>query len=123
MWWSMEGISFLSANKENDIKTTDDLKIYDNTRKTETGQGDHYTNGWLLDSLYLEKYCKLIAIDLSKQPKLDADPKPIQQINFTGNLNRAECATMFFIVKEAKETVLGFSKWTIRVLWFYFILI
>ena len=41
----MEEISFLSANKENDIKTTDDLKIYDNTRKIETGQGDHYTNG------------------------------------------------------------------------------
>ena len=123
MSWSMEEISFLSASKKNDIKTANDLKIYDNIRKIATGQGDHYTNGWLLDPLYLEKYYKLIAIDLSKQPKLDADPKPIQQINFTGNLNRAECATMFFMVKEAKETVLGFSKWTIRVLWFYFILI
>ena len=123
MSWSMEEISFLSANKKNDIKTANDLKIYDNIRKIATGQGDHYTNGWLLGPLYLEKYYKLIAIDLSKQPKLDADPKPIQQINFTGNLNRAECATMFFMVKEVKETVLGFSKWTIRVLWFYFILI
>ena len=28
---------------------------------------------------------------------LDADPKAIQQINFTGNLSRAEGATMFFI--------------------------
>ena len=123
MWWSMEEISFLSANKENNIKTADVLKIYHNTRKIATGQGDHYTNGWLLDSLYLEKYYKLIAIDLSKQSKLDADPKPIQQINFTGNLNRAECATMFFIVKEAKQTVLGSSKWAIRVFHFNIILI
>ena len=40
-----------------------------------------------------------MAIDLSKQQKLDADPKALQQINFTGNLNRAEGATMFFIIK------------------------
>ena len=29
----------------------------------------------------------MIAIDLSKQQALDADPKAIQQIIFTGNLN------------------------------------
>ena len=34
-----------------------------------------------------QKYYKLITIDLSKQRKLNADPKPIQQINFTGNLD------------------------------------
>ena len=28
----------------------------------------------------------MIAIDLSKQQELDSDPKAIQQINFTGNL-------------------------------------
>ena len=64
-----------------------------------------------------------MAIDLSKQQKLDADPKALQQINFTGNLNRAEGATMFFIIEEAKETVLDFSKGTVKVLWFYFVLI
>ena len=31
----------------------------------------------------------MIAIDLSKQQELDADPRAIQQINFTANLNRA----------------------------------
>ena len=45
--------------------------------------------------------------------------KAIQQINFTENLNRAEGATMFFIIEEAKETVLDFSKGTVKVLWFY----
>ena len=51
---------------------------------------------------------QLIAIDLSKKQVLDADPKALQQINFTGNLNRIERATMLFITKEAKEIVLDF---------------
>ena len=54
---------------------------YDKNRKTATGQGDDYTIGYLLDYLFFQKYFKLIAIDLSKQQKLDADPKAIQQIN------------------------------------------
>ena len=65
---------------------------------------------------YFKKYCKLIAIDLSKQQKLEADPKAIQQINFTGSLTREEVATMYFIIEEAKETVLDFSKGTVKVL-------
>ena len=52
----------------------------------------------------------MIAIDLSKQQALDADPRAIQQINFTANLDRDEDAVMFFIIEEAKETVLDFSK-------------
>ena len=45
----------------------------------------------------------MIAIDLSKQQALDADPRAIQQINFTANLDRVGNTTMFFIIKEAKE--------------------
>ena len=55
-----------------------------------TSQGYHYTTGCLLDYPYFKKYYKLIAIDLSKQQKLYGDRKPIQQINLTGNLDRAE---------------------------------
>ena len=40
----------------------------------------------------------------------------MQQINFTGNLYRAEGGTMFFIIEEVKETVLDFSKGTVKVL-------
>ena len=47
---------------------------------------------------------------------LDADPKAIQQINFTGNLERDEGATMFFIIEEAKETILDFSQGTVKVM-------
>ena len=100
-----------------------DLKRYDNIRKTEIGQGDDYTTGCFLDYPYLKKYDKLIAIDLSKQQKLDADPKAIQEINFTENQTRGEGATIFFVIKEAKETVLNFTKGTVKVLWFYFVLI
>ena len=51
----------------------------------------------------------MIAIDLSIQQAFDANPKAIQQSKFTGNLERKEEATMFFIIEEAKETVLDFS--------------
>ena len=55
----------------------------------------------------------MIAIDLSK---LDADPRAIQQINLTANLDRNENTTMFFIIGEEKETVLKFSQGTVKVL-------
>ena len=93
-----------------------DLRTYDKIKNIATGQGDDYTIGCLLDYSYFDNYYKMIAIDLSKQQALDADPKAIQQINFTGNLDRAEGATMFFIIEEAKETVLDFSQGTVKVL-------
>ena len=64
----------------------------------------------------------MITIDLSKQNSLDPDPKAIQQINFTGNLEGGGQAAMCFIIEEAKETILDFSRGTVRVLYFYFVL-
>ena len=58
----------------------------------------------------------MTAIDLIKQQALDTGPKSIQQINFTGNLDRAEGATIFFIIEEAKETGLDFSEGTDKLL-------
>ena len=55
-------------------------------------------------------------IDLSKQQALDADPKAVQQINFTGNLERDDGAIMFYIIEKAKETILDFSQGTVNVL-------
>ena len=54
-----------------------DLKPYGNIRKITTGQGEDYTNRCLLDYPSFKKYNKLIEIDLSKQQKLDANPKSI----------------------------------------------
>ena len=58
----------------------------------------------------------MIVIDLSKQQALDADPRAIQQINFTGNLDREGNMTMLFMCEGAKETVLEFSHRTVKVL-------
>ena len=110
----IDGRNFFDQPIKNDLKT------YDNIRKIATGQGDDCTIRCLLDYPYFKKYYKLIAIDLSKQQKLDADRKAIQQINFTWNLDRAEGSAMFFNIEEAKETVLDFPKGTVKVLWFYF---
>ena len=57
-----------------------------------------------------QKYYKLIAIELSKPQKLDADRKAIQQFNFSGNLDRVDGSTAFFIIEEAKETFQIFQK-------------
>ena len=47
---------------------------YENIRKVATGQGDDYTTGYLLDYIHFTNYYTMIAIDLSKQQALDADP-------------------------------------------------
>ena len=83
-------------------------KTYENIRKIGTGQGDDYTTGCLLDYHYFKGHYKMIAIDLSKQQALDADPRAIQQINFTANLDRNGNTTMFFIIEEVKETFFEF---------------
>ena len=91
-------------------------KTYQNIRKIATGQKDDFTTGCLLDCPYFKDYYKMIAIDISKQKTLDADLRAIQQINFTANLDRTGNTTMFFIIEEAKETVLDFSQGTVKVL-------
>ena len=58
----------------------------------------------------------MIAVDLSKQLALDADPKAIQQINFKANLDSAGNTRIYFILEEAKETVFEFSQGTVKVL-------
>ena len=71
----------------------------------------------MLDYSHFKDHCKMIAIDLSKQQALDADPRTIQQINFTANLDKDGNTTMFFITEEAKETVLDFWQRSAKALW------
>ena len=71
---------------------------YENIRKIATGQGNDYTTGCLLNYQYIKDYCKMAAIDLSKQQTLDADSRAIQQIN---------------TIKI--ETILDFSQGTVKV--------
>ena len=88
---------------------------YENIRKIDAGQGDDYTTGCLLDYSYFKDTYKMIAIDLSKQA-LDTDPRAIQQIIFTANLDRAGNTRIYFILEEAKVTILDFSQGTVKVL-------
>ena len=89
---------------------------YKNIRKIATGQRDDYTTGCLLDYQYIKDHYKMISIDLSKQQALDADPRAIQQINFTSNLDRAGNTRVYFVLEKAKETILDFSQGTVKVL-------
>ena len=105
----IDGKNFFDHPKNSDLKT------YENIRRISTGQGDDYTTSYLLDYSYFKHHYQMIAIDLSKQQVLDADPRAIQRINFTANLDRAGDTIIFFITEEAKETVLDFSRGTVKV--------
>ena len=61
-------------------------------------------------------YDKMIAADLSKQQAYNADPKAIQQINCTANLDRRGNTAVFLNIEEGKETILDFSQGTVKVL-------
>ena len=89
---------------------------YDNIRKIATGQGDDYTTRCLLDYPYFKDTYKMVAVDLSKEQALDADPRAIQQINFTANLDRAGKTRVYFTLEEVKETILDFSQGRVKVL-------
>ena len=93
-----------------------DNKVYENIRKIASGQGDDYTTGCLLDYSYFKDSYKMIAVDLTKQQELDANPKANLQINFTANLDRTANTRIFFLLEEVKETRLDFSQGTVKVL-------
>ena len=106
----IDGKNFFNEPVKNDKVT------YENIRKIATGWGDDYTTGCLLDYIYFKNCYKMVAVDLNKQQTVDADPKAIQQINFTVNLDRAGNTRFYFILEEAKETVFEFSEGTVKVL-------
>ena len=94
------------------------IKQYDEVRKVSIGYGDDYITGCLLDYAYFEDNYKLIAVDLSKQKALDADPRAIQQIVFQGVVGGANNTKirLYTILEKSKETILEFAKGTAKVL-------
>ena len=72
----IQGRSFFEQPVKND-------KNYNNIQKATNGGGDNYTTNCLFEYTYFKENYKLIAAELNKE---DADPKAIQQINFTGSL-------------------------------------
>ena len=106
----------INGEKFFDQPIKNDKTTYANIRKIATGQGEDYTTGCLLNYQYIKDYYKMIAIDLRKQQALDADPRAIQQINFTANIDRAGNTRIYFILEKAKENILDFSQGTVKVL-------
>ena len=98
-----------------DQPAKNDKVTYQNIRKITTGQDD-YTAGFLSDYIYFKNDYKMIAVDLSKQQALDADPKATQQINFPANVITPGHTRIYFILEQAKETVFEFSQGTVKVL-------
>ena len=92
-----------------DQPINDLIKQYEEVRKISTGQGDDYTTGCLLDYVYFKDDFRLIAADLSKQKALDADPKAIQQIIFTGQADD-EALMAFTFLNNQKKQYYNFSK-------------
>ena len=70
----------------------------------------------MLDHICFKNYYEMIVVDLSKEQALDVDRKSIQQNNFTANLFRVGNTRIFFILKQAKETVLDYLQETVKFL-------
>ena len=97
------------------------LRRNQNIQKIAAVQGDDCTTVCSLDYNCFKEH-KLSARTLSEQQSLDVDPIAIQQINFTGNLEQKEGATMLFFTKESQKIFLDFSLGTVRVFQFCFVL-
>ena len=72
----------IDGRKFYDNPIESDIKKYRELKKVMIGKGEDYTTGSLIDYNYFKKHYKLVAVDLSKQKELDADPRAIQQIEF-----------------------------------------
>ena len=103
----LDGTNFYDNPIESDIEK------YRKLKKVMIGKGENYTTGSLLDFNYFDKHYKLVAVDLSKQKELDADPRAIQQIEFEYMLGTN--STIYWVLEKSKETILEFYKGTVKV--------
>ena len=90
-----------------------DIEKYRELKKPMIGKVEDYTAGSLLDYNYFKENYKLVAVDLSKQKELDADPRAIQQIDFKYMLGTN--STIYWVLEKSKETILEFYKGTVKV--------
>ena len=105
--FTIDGRNFYDNPIENDIEKYRELK------KVMIGKEEDYTTGSFLDFNYFDKHYKLVAIDLSKQKELDADPRAIQQIEFKYMLGKK--STIYWVLEKSKETILEVYKGTVKV--------
>ena len=103
----IDGRNFYDSPIENNIEKYRELK------KVMIGKGEDCTTGSLLDFHYFNKHFKLVAVDLSKQKELDADPRAIQQIEFKYMIGTS--SIIYWVLEKSKETILEFYKGTVKV--------
>ena len=96
-----------------DNRIESNIEKYRELKKIIIGKGEDYTRGSLLDFDYFDKHYKLVAVDLSKQKELDADPRAIQQIKF--NYMLGTNSTIYWVLEKSKKTILEFYKGTVKV--------
>ena len=90
-----------------------DIEKYRELKKVMIGKGEDYTTGSVLDFNYFNKHYKLVAVDLSKQKELDAEPRAIQQIELKYMLGKN--STIYWVLEKSTETILEFYKETVKV--------
>ena len=90
-----------------------DIEKYRELKKVMIGKGEDYTTGSLLDFNYFDKHYKLVAVDLSKQKGLDADPRTIQQFEFKYILGTD--STIYWVLEKSRETILEFCTFLTNV--------
>ena len=103
----IDGRNFYDNPVENDVEK------YRELNRVMIGKGEDYTKGSLLDFDYFKKHYRLVAVHLSKQKELDADPRAIQQIEFKYMLGTD--STIYWVLEKSKETILEFYKGTVKV--------
>ena len=74
-----------------------DIEKYRELKKVMIGKGEDYTTGSLLDYNYFKEHYKLVAVDLTKQKELDANPRAIQQIEFKYMLEKD--STIYWVLE------------------------
>ena len=109
---SIQGVKRLFVLAFDNINNDDKKVERDSHKKLED-----YTTGCLLDYQCFKDHYQLIAVDISKQKKLDADPRTIKQTEFYEMLdtNSQVCT----VLEKTKETVLQFYEGIAKVLWIY----
>ena len=85
-----------------------DIEKYRELTKVMIGKGEDNTTGSLFDFNYFDKHYKLVAVDLSKQKELDADPTAIQQIEFKYMLGTN--STIYWVLEKSKLNYIRFLQ-------------
>ena len=111
----LEKYNFIIIDGRNfyDNPIESDIEKYRELKKVMIGKGEDYTTRSLLDFNYFDKHYKLVAVDLSKQKELDANPRAIQQIEFKYMLGTN--STIYWVLEKSKKTILEFYKGTVKV--------